>query len=245
MAGLVLGGVSFSGFEIPNQINFGGKHNVTVHELIGGNRVLDAMGSKPDQITWSGRFRGRSAISRAQAIDEMRIGGAEIGLSWLNLFRTVVVVGFVARTEKAYEVSYDITCEVVNDRGASLGGIFQTIDSLIGGDILSASAFSDSTAASSIVATLTTSLAATGPLTGSTAATRVAAAQAAAIAINALAATFTAEETKLGQAIPIDNAQNMAAWLTLQAATALAHSATIDAAAYIKRIGSNIATVKL
>jgi hypothetical protein len=59
MATVTIGGISLSEWEIPERINFGGKQQVTVHKLIGGNRVIDAMGPDPDDVRWSGRFRGR------------------------------------------------------------------------------------------------------------------------------------------------------------------------------------------
>jgi hypothetical protein len=244
MAALVLGGISFAGFEIPNQINFGGKHNLVVHELIGGTRVLDAMGSKPDQIKWNGRFRGASAVARAQAIDELRISGAQVDLAWLNVFRTVVVVGFTAQTEKAYEVPYEVQCEVVNDAADGFGSIFQSIDGLISSDIAAAAGFTASPAASAVVATLGAALANIGPIGGSTAAARTAATLAANIATNGLKSAAVSEDIGLSITMPTDLPVNMAAWLSAQSLKTQVHSGTLDVLGYVARIGSNIATVK-
>lgn len=244
MAGLVLGGVSFSGFEIPNQVNFGGTQNVVVHDLLGGGRVLDAMGSKPTQIKWQGRFRGPNSIGRALAIDEMRISGAQVDLAWLNLYRTVVIQSFSAQTEKVNEVPYDITVEVVTDiAGGAFGGI-QGMDALISGDMASAAGFTASLAAVAIMGTLGTSLASAGSLQGSTAASRTAASLAATTAVTSFQNAFASEELLLGTAQPITGASDIAAWVSAQSNAALAHSATIDAQGYVNRIAVNITSVK-
>lgn len=240
MAGLVLGGISFSGFEIPNRINFGGAHNVHVHELIGGNRVLDAMGSKPDQITWNGIFRGPSAIARAQAVDELRIAGSQIDLAWLNLFRSVVVINFKANTEKAYEVPYSISCEVVGESAASLGGAVQSLDGLIASDLQAIAGFATSSASSAALGALATSLANIGPIVGAPNVTKVAATLASDTASVALQVISAKEEAVLGQTVPNDLAINVAAWLSNQATIADNHSTTLDVLAYVKRIGLNL-----
>ena len=244
MAGLVLGGVSFGGFEIPNQINFGGEHNITVHELAGGSRVLDAMGSKPDPISWSGRFRGPNAVARAQAIDELRIAGSQIDLAWLNFARSVVVRSFKANTEKAYEIPYQITCEVVSEAAASLGNNFQSIDSLVNADQASANGFATSSVVQSALSTLSASLATVGPIAGSTALSRTAASKAIDTATVALQAAAAAENKILGQVMPLDTAFNLVAWLNTQTNAAVNHSATNDVMAYVRRMGANILAVK-
>lgn len=244
MAGLVLGGVSFSGFEIPNEINFGGKHNVTVHQLIGGGRVLDAMGGKPDQIQWKGRFRGPSAIGRAQQIDELRIAGSQVDLAWLNLFRSVIVVSFTAHTEKSYEVPYEITCEVVNDAALGLGGFFQSIDALVSGDIVAATGFTANPTASSLVSVLSSAISTIGPLAGATAASRTTAALAANTATTSLQLAVTANDATLGKTMPLDLAENLSAWLLAQNAGTLVQADTLDILGYVARVNSNIAAVK-
>jgi hypothetical protein len=244
MAGLVLGGISFTGFEIPNQINFGGEHNLAVHELIGGTRVIDAMGSKPDPISWSGRFRGPNAIARAQAVDELRIGGNSVGLAWLNLSRSVVVRQFKADTEKPFEVPYQITCEVVSESAASRASVFQSIDTLMNNDLLAAGGFVASSAAQAVLATLGTSLAAAGPIAGSTAAARTSASQALNTAKLALQAIGSGEASVLGKTMPQGSAIALANWLSAQANAAQDHTATVDVLAYVKRIGVNVAMVK-
>ena len=135
MAGkMSLGGVSFGAWETPNEVNFGGKHHAVVQEVIGGARVVDAMGPQPSQISWSGRFRGPDALARAMRIDEMRQSGRQVTLAWLGIVRTVVVIDFTAKTEKAWEVPYSVSCEVVSGEGGGVGS-FNSLTALISGDI--------------------------------------------------------------------------------------------------------------
>ena len=245
MAGLILGGVAFTGFEIPNKINFGGEQKTVVHQLIGGGRVIDAMGPSPDVISWEGRFRGLSAISRAQAVDEMRMAGTQVDLSWLNVFRSVVIKTFKAETEKAYEVPYQITCEVVQESAASLGGLFQTLDSLIGADISAATGYSGgSSVADAAVTAFAASLATIGPLTGAPASSRVAASLAANTAVVSLRSVTASLDAGLGQPIPVGDPNAIAAWLAAQTTSGAAQSRTYDILAYVQRAGSNIAVVR-
>lgn len=140
MSSVILGGFAFQGFEVPARIPFGGRHMVVPHRLIGGQRVIDANGPDEEEISWSGRFRGSDALSRAQAVDAMRIAGAKVDLTWLGLHRSVVVTHFRADPEKAWEVPYTISCMVAdNPGGGGLGGIASTLDNLVSGDLSSIS----------------------------------------------------------------------------------------------------------
>jgi hypothetical protein len=133
---LILGGIAFQGFEIPQKINFGGRHHITQHVLIGGDRVLDMLGPDPADIHWEGRFRGNGALTRAQAIEAMMDAGAEVALTWGGLFRMVVVSAFQPDYEKRYEIPYRITCTVSQvQAGSSLGVLASTVTSLIGSDM--------------------------------------------------------------------------------------------------------------
>jgi hypothetical protein len=72
----------FSKLEIPSKINFGGKQNLVTHELIGGNRVIDAMGKSDSALAWSGMFTasGRQAAANTSAWDTLKatIGGGNV-----------------------------------------------------------------------------------------------------------------------------------------------------------------------
>ncbi|MGN6536407.1 MAG: hypothetical protein ACTHKQ_11850 [Mesorhizobium sp.] len=132
MAGVVIGGIVLQDWEIPEHINFGGAQKLVVHKLIGGTRVVDAMGPDSSDVTWSGRFRGPDAMGRAQALDAMRAAGAQVPLFYLSTFLDVVVTTFHAEPERLYEIPYTITCTVVADPANDLlGAIVPGLDVIV------------------------------------------------------------------------------------------------------------------
>ena len=93
---VVLGPVTFTDLETPEKIPFGGKQMLAVHKLPGGMRVIDSMGRDDMDIGWSGILEGPLATPRALQIDQLRIQGLPITLTWDVLSWTVVVSDFVA-----------------------------------------------------------------------------------------------------------------------------------------------------
>lgn len=178
MVKLVLGSITFQDFEIPERINFGGKQHAAVHKLIGGNRVVDAMGPDPDDVNWSGRFRGPNAMERAQALDAMRSAGAQVTLSYMSTFLVVLITDFKAEPERFYEIPYKITCTVVSDPiNDSLGAIVDGIDTIIGNALTVAASFTaggtsaPQIATAAAVASVSSAVSAAGSLQDASAAT--------------------------------------------------------------------------
>src|SRR5580704_5491481 len=101
---LILGPILFADFEVPREIPFGGTQTLVVKKLVGGDRVIDAMGRDDMDIRWSGRFRGALAEGRARAVDQMRIAGQQQLLSWSTLLYLVVIDRFEATFEQPFEV---------------------------------------------------------------------------------------------------------------------------------------------
>jgi len=139
---LTLGGVPFQDMEVPEKISFGGKQRVAVQNLIGGGRVVSALGIDDGKISFSGIFSGSDAVSRAQLLDAARALGASIPLLWDSFFYTVVIEGFTAEYRKTNLIPFSITCVVVNDPLASLAALTAPIANLIGNDLSVASALS-------------------------------------------------------------------------------------------------------
>ena len=115
MTTLTLGPVTFTNYEIPPRINFGGAQALSVKELVGGQRVIDAMGRVDDDINWSGLFFGSTAVLRARFLDGMRIQGLPLLLNWSQFSYSVVIKDFKGSFERNYQVPYSITCTVVED----------------------------------------------------------------------------------------------------------------------------------
>lgn len=141
---LWLGDFEFSGFEIPAEIPFGGDQALAVHELIGGVRVIDAMGRQDVPLEWSGILRGDSALARARYLDGLRIAGKELFLSWSELSYRVLIKSFRCKFERAYLQPYSISCVVVEDLSSPVTSIADPGgDEWIGADMSSANALGD------------------------------------------------------------------------------------------------------
>ena len=52
MSAYSLGSVSFRSFEVPATINVGGAQRLAVHRLLGGIRVIDALGRDDSDISF-------------------------------------------------------------------------------------------------------------------------------------------------------------------------------------------------
>ena len=168
---LILGGIAFKDFEIPEMIRFGGQQHATVHKLLGGDRVVDAMGPDPADISWDGRLQGPDASSRARALLAMYQAGAQVSLSWGGFFFTVMLRQLDLTYERFYQVIYRLSCTVVTDPGGG-GGAFSlpiSLDDLVGVDMSAAVSMATSVIAPSLqtgVAALDTAISAAGTLQG-------------------------------------------------------------------------------
>lgn len=138
---LVLGGFTFTDYAIPEQVPQGGEHNYVVHKLIGGQRIVHAMGPDDADITWHGRFQGPNAVSQAMALDGLRKNGTQVPLFIDSQFYMVGVRKFEWDYQRFYQILYRISCLVVSS--SNTGGIFAaaaSLDSLVSADMTSSSA---------------------------------------------------------------------------------------------------------
>lgn len=140
MPALALGPIAFTTFEIPARISFGGRQQLHVHTLIGGQRVIDAMGADDSLVSWSGVFSGADAVSRARALDALRIAGTEVTLAWDAFLYTVVVSSLTVRFERENWIPYEISCVVSFDEAVVAVQEGISVLSSIGLDIQSATA---------------------------------------------------------------------------------------------------------
>jgi hypothetical protein len=119
---LKLGDFTFSSYEIPEKITFGGDQHLVTHELVGGVRVVDAMGRSDAPLQWSGLMLGQNALNRARYLDYLRVTGLALPLTWSELSYQVVVSSFTADFERSYKIPYRINCTVVSDVAAPIKG---------------------------------------------------------------------------------------------------------------------------
>lgn len=140
---LTLGGVVFTGFEIPESINFGGEQKLTVHKLPGGGRVIDAMGPDDADIRWSGRLRGAGCEQRGMMLDFMRRQGRKVLLAWSLHRYQVVIRSFEADYQNPFEVPYSVTCTVVRDETQALASVAFGFVASIASDLAAATGLAD------------------------------------------------------------------------------------------------------
>lgn len=148
---LQLGDYTFTRLEIPEKIGLGGEQKLTIHELVGGDRVVDAMGAQFDPITWSGMFLGENALQSAKYIDYLRRQGKPLILKWSEMEYSVVINKFKYDFMQMYNIPYSITCEVVTDSSVQVTEGFDIdIDQALKDDMGSAAAASEALTADSI-----------------------------------------------------------------------------------------------
>ena len=143
MALLTLGGVEFGDFEIPGQVIFGGAQQLAVHKLIGGVRIIDAMGRDDAAVEWSGVFSGSDAGARARMVDAMRAAGGQLSLAWDAFCYSVVIERLDMEYCSPWWIPYRISCAVVMDQAQ--GVVLESVDlaDSIQNDLTAASAFFD------------------------------------------------------------------------------------------------------
>lgn len=137
MSVLILGGFIFSGLEIPESITLGGEQTSTTHTLLGGARIVDAMGPAQRDLSWTGRFQGADAFIRASAIDAMRLAGQAVPLIIDASFYNVLIVNFEYDYQRFYQIPYHINCHVVTTP-LSLAGALTSLASALASDLASA-----------------------------------------------------------------------------------------------------------
>jgi len=115
MTELRLGDFVFKDFEVPEELEWGGVHLLTTHGLIGGRRVVDAMGPDEDPIRWEGEFYGEDAFDRCQRLHAMRKAGRTLELTCHKLAFRVQISNFRSRMRTTFKYRYMIECLVVED----------------------------------------------------------------------------------------------------------------------------------
>jgi len=133
---------TFTRYEVPEKIPFGGDQSVAVHQLIGGRRVVDSMGRSDMPLEWSGLFLGENALQRARYLDYLRKQGRACQLTWSELDYKIVIQSFKADFERFYKLPYHITCIVVRDESDPVKSAPDSIDQAIGDDLATANQLS-------------------------------------------------------------------------------------------------------
>jgi hypothetical protein len=127
-----LGGVQLQGFEVPESAPWGGEQALTLHKLIGGARVIDAMGVDDRAITLKGTFLSPDADSRALQVDVMRKAGQPVMFGYANHVYQAVIKSFAPDFERPDRVKYQLTLEILQDVTQPLAAGAPSIDDQFG-----------------------------------------------------------------------------------------------------------------
>ena len=136
---LTLGLVEFDNLEIPSNIPWGTTQSLVTHRLVGGTRIINAMGPDWKPLTWSGLLFGSDAASRARTLEQLAADGLPRNLTWGPFSYLVVVKEFSADFKRLYEMPYSITCEVVSDNSRPITStVGATVDESVNSDAVTA-----------------------------------------------------------------------------------------------------------
>ncbi len=237
---LMLGPIVFRDFEIPSGVNFGGRQRLALYRLPGGTRVVDALGRDDAQIGFSGIFTGSDATLRARSLDELRVSGAALPLTWDVLFYTVLISDFYADYCCGWWIPYRIVCTVLRDEASAVSPTAVSLATAALADISTATAYAADGRVD--LSTLQTALATSGATTRGT--TAYAAAQSSLMdAQSSIDSSIDTADTALtGMSVTDANSAQVAA-ANLVAATDVTSqlSSLVSARTYIRRTAANLA----
>lgn len=133
---LQLENFTFSGLGVPDRISVGGSQQTATHRLIGGTKIIDAMGRDDLPLEWNAIFLGPDAVQNARYLDGLRIAGKQVPVTWGEFNYTVIVKDFKADYLSFHEIPFSITLEVVSDNTSQLAPITGTTpDDAIAADL--------------------------------------------------------------------------------------------------------------
>lgn len=237
---LLLGPIAFQDFEIPSGINFGGRQRLAVHRLPDGTRVIDALGRDDAQISFVGIFTGADATLRARSLDELRVAGSTLSLTWDVLFYTVVISDFHADYRSGWWIPYCVVCTVLQDEASTLLRPATSLATVALADISMAAGYASDAGVD--LSPLQTALAAPRATTRGTAA-YTAAQTCLADAQSSIDTSIVAADATLTGVSVVDASTAQAGAATLRAATDATGqlSSLVSAGAYARRTAANLA----
>lgn len=119
---LVLGGLIFQSFEIPESFRkLGGKQAHSIREFPGGLRTIRNLGYFPLPLEWSGYLYGPQAFSRAQALAAICAAGSLIQLQYGPWVWEGELVSFEGHPRHQFLVPYTCRFEPTRDLSGAGG----------------------------------------------------------------------------------------------------------------------------
>ena len=136
---VTLGGITLEGVEVPDRLTVAGDQALIVHKMIGGDRVIQAMGPDPAPITLAGMFTGPGALARAQQLAAMRDAGRQLRLAFAGVSLMVVIrpASYTYQQQGAV-IPFSVGVEVQPSVPAASSTTPSALSSLVGPDVASA-----------------------------------------------------------------------------------------------------------
>lgn len=118
---VTIGGVTFRSEEVPNPIPIGaGEQMLVVTDLIGGGRVVQALGVKPKSVTWNGRFiTAGQVFAKVRSLRLYMTTGVEVLFSWWGEIYFCRVKDFTPTFNHQNLCDYSITIEITRDKNGA------------------------------------------------------------------------------------------------------------------------------
>ena len=113
-----IGPITLNDFEVPESVVFGGRYRLAVHKSAYGTRVIDSLGPDENDIQFQGIFSGPQAEDRARALNELRLSGEPIWLSWNSFQYKVIISKFSLTYRNPSWILYKAQCVIVHQPGA-------------------------------------------------------------------------------------------------------------------------------
>ncbi|MFZ4214902.1 hypothetical protein ACOZB2_26280 [Pantoea endophytica] len=134
---LMLGEFEFMEFEVPERVVIPGRQKTVLHQLIGGRRIIDVLGTEYEPLTWSGVITGLQASERVSALERMRDEGRPTVLTLDDYRFTVIITRFTSVYEFIWRRPYSIEVAVVSNDGAptKVDGLTGALQGLINSDL--------------------------------------------------------------------------------------------------------------
>ena len=117
---LTLGPFSFEGLESPERIILASKQRLVVHHLASGMSVIDSLGEDCRIASFQGIFSGIAAPARIRLIEQLKLQGMPIPLTWGSKSLSVIIKEFELDYSSNQWISYKLRCQVIQatDQGA-------------------------------------------------------------------------------------------------------------------------------
>jgi hypothetical protein len=125
--------------EVPDVVWIGGKQVLIEHQLVGGDKVIQAAGPQPDALTWTAFFFGPQAQSKARQVDALRLAGTSVYVSFNSYRYLVQVQEFVwGVADRGFRAPYRITCVVQPIAATTAASTPSALSDEVGPDLSSA-----------------------------------------------------------------------------------------------------------